>query len=571
MAKKHYLLIAFSVIFIISFVTPEAYACSGGAPITISGLLSRSDYVVKAQVYEQDDANQNVILQIESYLAGGSGPKFLLLNSNEPDEVEYVLNGRSSGGDCLGLNRALEQFQSYYFFLRRDDNGGYSVVDTLFNLSAYKFASPHSTLEIHIDGGHENGGRIYDDIAPQGNAGIEVTETEFIYIIAEESSEQPAMPDTSYPYPLKAPLLIHTESNLYMLPVDWQPIVPITEPEYKLKNHWIFYKVSWSKENCKTENCFRISPDSLNVAMIQNDNTIRFLYDSIITGQELLFASTSDAVAIWNECELSIYTTGYPRLHQQWYQLEQINTLILNAEICVTHHSKATWTPDGRLLAYSDDLGIWLWDVYDADTQPRLIIPIDSSETLTPNYFSPLGRYLNFSRDNTSKNFDIVSGAVIADGIISPDDKVLINFEEQHGAFGYEICSLITIDCNTIWSELYLATFDEKTGEVSNVYFPTHIQKHIEWISKFAFIQIACVDRDTDLCVVYRTRTNSVGWYSSNIGKGFEFAYDHNQDLIAILKDDHTISIDGMKIDTKEWFDEAIINIEWLPSLFYFD
>src|SRR5882672_2619629 len=83
--------------------TSPVYACSGGAPLTLKGLITNSTYVVKAHVAEVDEAQQNTIVQVDSYLAGGSGPEYLLVMNNDPIFVTYILAGRSSGGDCLGL------------------------------------------------------------------------------------------------------------------------------------------------------------------------------------------------------------------------------------------------------------------------------------------------------------------------------------------------------------------------------------------------------------------------------------------------------------------------------------
>jgi hypothetical protein len=72
---KHSLLIVLSTILFAMTNTQEVNACSGGQPLTVAGLINNSDYVVKAQITDVDDLGQNVILHIESYLAGGSGPE----------------------------------------------------------------------------------------------------------------------------------------------------------------------------------------------------------------------------------------------------------------------------------------------------------------------------------------------------------------------------------------------------------------------------------------------------------------------------------------------------------------
>ncbi len=529
--------------------TPISYACSGGAPLNVTGLITNSDYVVKAHVVEEDDANQNVILQVESYLVGGSGAEFLLLKRHDPLLVDYILNSRSSGGDCLGLERKLGDSVSVYLFLTRNDDGSYSR--TSYNM-LYTFETPASILSVNLEGVTET----------------EVTEAEFVDYIAQESGETPIEPDLSYRYPLKAPLLIRTQSDDYILPLDWREPVIITEPEYSFQGYPI--RGFRNAKPCFIEGCTRISPDGLNVATIGEDGKISFTWGyGNWDGQDLLFASTSDAVVIWNKCNMNIYTTGYPRLNQEWYQIDFVNTLAINADNCADYHALATWTPDGRQLAYSDDKGIWLWDVYTVGSQPRLLLPIESSKTLTPNHFSPLGRYLNFSRDDVTKHLDIVSGEIIADGLISPDDRLLINYEQANGKFGYSICSLTTEECSFNW-QMYLSIINDHTGELERVYEPSILHR-VEWIDKYSFLQVACVADEPDICSVYKWITTFDGWYVSQFGRGFDFTYDSDEDVIAILKDTLTLYIDSVEIDTSQWFDEDIISIEWLPSLFYYD
>ena len=220
-------------------------------------------------------------------------------------------------------------------------------------------------------------------------------------------------------------------------------------------------------------------------------------------------------------------------------------------------------------LAYSDDAGIWMWDVYTIDSQPELLIANDSNSTLIPNYFSPVGRYLNFSRDVVRKHLDIVSGEILPDGLISPDDKILINYENQSGAFGYAICALDTNICKNGW-EMFLPIYDETLGKIIKAYTPNAIHK-VLWKDKFSFLQLACVKDEPEVCAVFSYTTTFDGWYSSPIGQGIDFVYDSKVGTTAILRDAHTITIKGIEIDTSQWFDEEIIGIEWLPSLFYYD
>lgn len=570
---KFALLLPICLIFLLAIDIQPSFACSGGAPLTVAGLIKNSDYVVKARMIEQDDANQNMIIQVEQYLAGGSGPEYLLLNRTDPLLVDYINNGRSTGGDCLGLSGRLDRFDSFYGFLRRMDDGSYFAVTTLFNTRLYQFHDAHSTLEVYLEGGHENGGRVYEEYAVRGT-GIEVTEQEFVDIILEEGGEIPVEPDKSQRYPLKSPLLIQTTSQSYLLPIDWQ--IPTSIDLTDIYSHFRilgiarYYVELTARDSCDSVACIRISPDKLNIAVIR-ENDIAFTYDlSRVEGQELLFSLTSDAVAVWNNCDLNIYTTGYPRLGQEWYQLELVNSLTISAESCVTYHAQATWTPDGRQLAFTDNDGIKLWDVFTEGSSPNLLVESNSDSELAPNHFSPLGRYLNFSQGNVAKYLDMVSGQIIADGYISPDDKLIVTTDESDSSQEYLLCSLLTTECQMGWSALYLDVRDEATGERIKLYAPSDVQK-TAWVDESMFLQVVCDDEESYICGVYRWRSSFHGWYGRPISIGFDFTHNKYENVTAILKDEHTILIDGVEIDTSLWFDEAIVSIEWLPSLFYYD
>ena len=340
--RKFMILIAVCFAWIATVDMQTSYACSYGGSYqsTLAGMISNFDYVVKAHIIEQDDANQNAILRVERYLAGGVGPEYILLNRMEPILVEYIRNSRSSGGDCLGFLGGINNLNSFYAFVSRDEDGSYHA-------RIHQFNTPHSTIEVYIEGGVEIQGKYHENLA-EYDSGIEVIEHEFVELIAKESGENPANPDYSYRYPLKSPLLIQTQTNNYIFPVDWQPPVSIESIDFLLSDESRYYVGVSGVSKCFTDDCNRISPDGLNVASIQEDRTITFSWEHTIEGQELLFASTSDAVAVWHDCNINIYTTGYPRLNQEWYQLEQVNSLTLDAETCETHHAQATWSPDGR-------------------------------------------------------------------------------------------------------------------------------------------------------------------------------------------------------------------------------
>lgn len=552
--------------FVFALDTRSVYACSGGAPLTIKGLLSRSDYVVKARAIESDDAGQNAILQVESYLAGGPGPEFILFDRLDPVFTEYILAGRSSGGDCLGLASALRPSDSFYAFLHRNENGSYSVISTLFNHYLHAFPSDESTVEVFLEGGIQNGEQIFEDFAER-DSGQQVSESEFVALIATESNEQLSLPDSSYPYPLKSPLLITTSSEQFILPVDWGTPLLVDEETFHLRQHPMSAFGFSDALRCSRQGDVIISPDRLNVAIIGEDNTICLTWETRLEGQAAVFSTTSDTIAVWNNCQLSIYTLGYPRLVQEWFTVDFVNSVDLVASDCSIFHRIAAWSPDGRLLAFADEQGVMLWDAFTPASQSQQIL-MSSGAMLRPNFFSQQGRYLNYSEGDENHHIDLISGEIIPDGVISPDDRLLISFDTDAASSEFEICSLAPYSCVdgypiSIW-------FLDEDGNREQFYDLYQISR-VVWKNNSSFLTLACTNDDHGRCAVATWYVEFYGWKSASISQAIDFDYDRDNDVLAYIRDETTIVVNGIELQTSQWFNEEVQSLTWLPSLFYRD
>lgn len=552
--------------FVFALDTHAVYACSGGAPLTVKGLLARSDYVVKARAIESDDAGQNVILQVESYLVGGPGPEFILFSRLDPVFTEYILAGRSSGADCLGLVPALRPSDNFYAFLHRKENGSYSAVSTLFNQTPIAFPSDESTVEVFLEGGFQNGEQIFEDFAERGS-GQQVSESEFVALIATESNEQPSPPSPTHLYPLKSPLLITTSSEQFVLPVDWQTPLQVDEETFHLLHHPMSAFGFSDALRCSRQGEIIISPDGLNVAIIGEENTICLTWESQLAGQAATFSTTSDTIAVWNNCQLSIYTLGYPRLAQEWFTVDFVNSVDLVANDCSIFHGSAAWSPDGRLLAFADDRGILLWDAFTPTSQPQQILT-STGAMLRPNFFSQQGRYLNYSDGDGNHHIDLISGEIIPDGVMSPDDRLLIKFDTDAESSAFEICSLAPYSCVngypiSIW-------FLDEEGNMERFYDLYQISK-VAWKDSSSFLTLACTNDDYGRCAVATWFIEFYGWKPAPISEAIDFDYDRGNGVLAYIRDETTIVVNGVQLQTSQWFNEEVQSLTWLPSLFYQD
>lgn len=534
-----------------------AYACSGGSPLNLPELLNQSDYLVKAQATVSDDAGQNAIIRVESYISGGAGSEFLLLVRDYPVVTDYLLEGRSGGGDCLGLKQNLDPTLTFYSFLSHNEDGSFSAFPMTTSWEyLVSFSNSADTIEVYLEGNSQNG------ISEQ------LTEAEFLSMVQAESGETPVTPITSSYYPLKSPLLISTTDGQYILPVDLQPPYAVTEDTFALSNNRGYRFGFWEALQCNssTENEFSISPDGHNIAVIGQDGTICLTWGRSVTGQTVLFSQTSDAIAVWDNCQLSIYTTGYPRLGQEWYAIELVSNTNLSSEDCQQFHQSATWSSDGRLLAFTDASGIYLWDVFTIESAPELIIEVEANQLFVPLLFSQGGRYLNYSTGEFNQYLDLQSGAIFDDGIMSPDERILIRFDTTTSASEYEVCSLTPFSCYD--SPLISLWFTDTEGELERFY-DLRIVNEVRWRNSSSFIAFACTNDDYDRCALFGFRAGYFGWETDFGSEAITFDLDTENDTIALVYNASTIVVNEYRLDTSQWFDAEITDVEWLPSLFY--
>ena len=314
-----------------------------------------------------------------------------------------------------------------------------------------------------------------------------------------------------------------------------------------------------------------ISPDNLNIAVVdEEEGIVRFTLGYAVPGDAVLFSTTSDAAAVWDDCQLIVYTLGYPRLYQELFQPERVAAKTIEADDCTSYHRAAAWNDDGRLLAYSDAAGIWLWDVFTPDSQPELLVPAADDVVPVSRYFSPGGRLLNFAMGDTVQHIDVVSGQLLPNGIVSPDDRLMVNLDSPETSSGYDICSLAPFRCD-FGAPMYLRTFDEESGEVVVVYSASEIGK-IRWQDSSTLLVVACTPEITNFCGIYLWGPRAFGqWQNTLISEGFSFDYDTANRATVILRDATTLIIDGRELTTADWFDTGMQDVVWMPSLFYHD
>ena len=528
----------------------DVYACSGGGTITLESLLERVDYVVKAQPVEIDTIRQNAILQVESVLVGEPLPEHIMFVQNESYIAEGILSHWFSGV-CLTFGQEIPTATPSYFLIARHPDGSYRGVA---HLTHFTFPNNDEPTNLSIQG------RYFES--------LEVTESEFIALIADLSNDIPVSPTPDTPYPLYSNLLIETQAGTrYLLPVDGRPPIIVDEDlidsmqQDLFESETIWDEGYWETAPCIGNNCDTISPN--NVFRAEQNNDIIFIGAETYEGQALLFSSTNDAIAVWNDTNIIIHIIGSPI-----YTLDFTRTIPLNINEntnVADFYTRASWSPDGRTLAYSDSDGLWLVDVYSLSSDPVLLIPTTDDIVPFARYYSPMGRYLAISEGDNLTNLDLATGERLPDGIISPNDRLLLTYATIDGNPVTQLHALISPDTAPFTTTASISNDDGNT-----TIYATPLQ--IEWIDSYTFIGTLCEFGNQTSCVVTICDVTAQQFSRCNdvISPAYQFAVDEDSGLIAMLQDNNTIMIDDNVYNLANQLDGDIVGIEWMPSLFYY-
>lgn len=416
-------LISFIIIGVL-FLLPDvhsAQACSGGRRIPLDDLADEAEVVVKAYPIEMDTLGQNGIIKVESYLKG-KGVEYLLLVQTGISEAIALREDLWGSGGCNSMGKDLSDTdQTVYLFLQRGTDGAYrTLYSTLSESSVYRFTddqtvsvSFHTTKDLLLT--------------------LEFTETQFVDYLAERinhPAQQPhPQPTHTFIYggewpdetviimPRTAPLIITTQNGThYLLPVDVPTLFPLPDAE-----------VLWYLRNPRcfiTElTCTAYSPDGTRMVQVVPDTGFNINQRDLVPGQAILFSASSETFVVWHDRKLELYAMRYPYYgYDDWTP-----TLINSTPVQGSPDLKtAVWTPNGRYLAYRDDEGLKIWDVFAPSQTPRLLIqaaPINEASLLC---FSSSGRYLAIVETNQRYTLDLYTNERLPFGVVSPDERTLI-------------------------------------------------------------------------------------------------------------------------------------------------
>lgn len=538
-------LLSASVFFCLALIFPNTIlACSGPQP-TLDGEINLSDYIVKGTIVEIDDANSAYIIEVQEYLKGQSQQQYLLVATYTRGYIEGLKEnifvtcsmGYGIGKKSIG--------KTAYFFLRESIAGSYSEI--------IRLTFEEEAISAHF---RNEDGEEFDK---------ELNESEFRDHILDTTKQAISAPDPTTPYPQLAVLQVKTLDGMYhFLPVDEYQLINLSPQEYvAVTNNYDFIFDRFPK--CDIS-CFTASSNGIFFGLATKEDTIiinQFEYD----GDSFLFSPSNDAVAIWNENQLNIYSLPGMRVYRYEDRFSSFKLNEYAMQVSKTSSSQfAAWSPDGRILAFSDAKGLWLWDAMRQGASPELLVP--SSKTIpVARYFSPLGHYLAIENDNEGYNLDLISGEHFPDGLFSPDERNLIVFDKSSGTSRIQLCRIILDACEARGD--FYHRIDTNDDEGFRV-FVLNDDKQVKWKDKYSYFLFSCSTfEEYPYCAVGRVSLVYSFLSTTSIAQGIAFADEPVSETIATILNDYTITIDGKSIDLSEQLDSPIAEIQWLPSFFY--
>lgn len=557
MMRPFQMMLILAGLFYSLMLTAPVLACGGGATDTVEALLERIEIAVKAVPVAVDELRQNGVLRVESYLYG-SGPQYLLFSLNDPSIIEAILEGTPKRG-CNTLWEKLIPGETGYFFLNRGADGAYRASNYPTDPPYYTFENPGSTVRLYTRDGDPLTQHIVDEAA-------------FVDLITTVGGSAVIPPDAAPSYPRPAPLKMTTaDGKYYLLPVDRNEPLEVTLDLLRQMSMFIssVERPDWNEPYfpalmCPGDRCDTSSPDGQNIASQRPFSGEVTWYSGIAPGQAFLFSSTSDAIVVWNADQITVYTLGYSRPDMEVNRSQAVRSVTLS-DPPEQALGQAAWSPDGRLLAYSDSAGLWLMDVFTPDAESRLLLAAEGGDIPLARAFSPLGRYVHVTQGDQRLTLDTISGARWPDGIISPDDRLLLAFDASAEVVtAMKLCPLLMLTpCQTLRGT---SVYDQQQ---TMTYYDRFVQA--AWRDNSSFLVTACRESDLTDCVVDRrySEYGSIWRDSADYTPGLWFDYQPQHDALVVVQTGNILLINSEAVDLSGTLTESIVQAEWLPSLFY--
>lgn len=548
----------------IALPNQNVYACGGEyEPISLNTSIETSDYLVKATVVQADDTSQNVIIEAISYLFGGNGPRYLLLYRNDPAlSSVYYKHAYDTGCTYGGVN-PVKIGTIAFFAVKRTTNGSY-ITDTWWE--------DRKTYQLPL--------RVYVQKSPLGNDETDNlnqiwvdSEDQFIDLVAKVSKEKPVEPQKWGDLPLLSPIRVVTDKGKqYLFPVDRS--APVEQEAAIPQLEWspiAYPDLFYTPRFCAELGCRLSVPDLSLYATQVEKNVIHVQYlpyaqdiPIVLEGDAFSFSPTSEAMVVWTGDKMTVYMISNRPCECSFgpylpYLYPAIKiTLSYNNKSAL--YGKVFWSADGTTFTYGDSLGTWVMDLFRQD-EPELVVAADK-EIPEPLLLSETGRYLAYTFDRQEWiTLDRLSGKTYHNVIISPDERnmVQIGFENDIPSKGDILgCPIPLIEgCHVNLVNL----------------------KYFGWVSDQLYFYALCKPNNNIDCDI---GFSPIGYkepfldfpmwpLEESIKRLGDVDFEPHQQILAFVSGAKTLYLNHEEYDLSNFIDGDITDIEWMPSLFYFE
>lgn len=514
--------------------TSPAAACSGGPTrFVLSTDLARDDIdlIVHGKVLEVDDSALNAVIKVRRGLNRVAPPAMLLAVQNTPEGIVYNRDYRSSYS-CGPEPVPFTVGSDVVLLLRHGFDGTYIVIThQYFTFGAFPNRDSRITLNASLtpDG-------------PVQNLSLGREELIDLFLSAEGMGLGDPY-DVSQPR-LNALLIATDQGSVYILPVDSARPQRIVN-----RSQWLS---AFRYATC--DGCWFTAAAQGNLVRVDDIPHINVMR-SDIPAQYSLLSPGNEASARWlNENGITRievrpqypFTPNPEALPNRW-------SIEVRIDDVAGRFNLGAWSPDGRVLAYVDDVGVWLWDVYtDSDATTRL--EVEADEVLQ---FSRTGRFLRLERNGERFWLDLVTEQRLADGAFNPDDRRFLPYHRP-----------MTVS--------YVLQ-----GEDNVITNGRAVVHEAVWIDDRHVAALMCIEGERETCaVVDWTEPTPLERHSSAYRpvpyEGYAFDVSADTGSLAVVGHDQSLSVRDGPSGKHAWFnfrhhlDGDIVAVEWMPAVMYY-
>jgi hypothetical protein len=559
---KRFALLLIFLLLGITTTSATVLACSQ-VELSFSAMAGRASVVVHGQLVETDIALQNYVLKVDTYLSGETGPEYLIISYNSPMTIQGLLDTNLSGDSCERFYVPLPLNEPGYFIL---------VTPWGFEQGADAFGVyQHGYFDFIPDSAFPANGFIYG-YEPETDTYIEYRRDELEQLFFDLHQSEPLAPLPNSRYPATAPLLVMTEAGEeYILPVTGRYLKPVPDSQ----NRPYMSCSILAAYSCPEAQYAAVSADGRTVILHEDDHLVYQMCNSTCRHFEFQadnFRLSPIGLAGWQGDTLTVYA-----LHDAVrYASDGYSSRVIPRQItqftfepdALANADHSAWSADGQLLAFSDARGLWLWDVFTPESEPRLLIPAGRAIPVALE-FSGRSRYLSIEQGGEKFIMDLINHKRLPFGYISPDERLMLDcvVDDMMSATAQRPLCVLQLHQLAPYSKLPgWGAYVEAGFRVQWVNDRRVLVQFCDYeLKRCGILDANAYELDTYLYSMAQYDIDMSPYIKFDLLPMLDFAVNGRN--VAILVDENTVEVNGDTLNFE--LDSPIVALRWLPLVFY--